>query len=301
MQDLLAKQHRAAIAKADILSRLLSSLRWHTGRYVRTGKVRQHVTTIGTLMAQATVCMTPFHDKIMDTLRTLQQKCDKQHDRTRKIDFEMHRGPIKHPRRAIEKLVRSYQRDCGCLTDLVRCSVVFERLEDIYHYIEHLTELSYVGAEDDAEDDSRGDDDSKHLEAAKASPSLRRTSLRRTRTLSEDLVTQYVARMESKIEEERRHVLAQHQRGTFRLSQTRERDAADGSVDMDNSEMEDASKRVFRLVGIKNRFRWRLSPRRLSCDGSRRVPARRGLIVFHFLRGHAWRLSCCRVCLESVL
>ncbi|MFZ8893483.1 MAG: hypothetical protein ACO3BC_08715, partial [Ilumatobacteraceae bacterium] len=68
---------------------------------MRTGKVRQHVTTIGTLMAQATVCMTPFHDKIMDTLRTLQQKCDKQHDRKRKIYFEMHRGPIKHPRRAI--------------------------------------------------------------------------------------------------------------------------------------------------------------------------------------------------------
>ena len=97
-----------------------------------------------------------------------------------KIWFQLKRGPIKHPRRAIQKLVRSYERDSGCLTgegatrarhkspaiethdsqerpadmltlatDLVRCSVLFKTLEDIDAYMEVLTSMLYVGIEDE--------------------------------------------------------------------------------------------------------------------------------------------------------
>jgi hypothetical protein len=34
------------------------------------------------------------------------------------------RGPVKMPVRSMQKVVRSYRRDVGCLTDLVRCTIV---------------------------------------------------------------------------------------------------------------------------------------------------------------------------------
>ena len=36
----------------------------------------------------------------------------------------LRRGPVKLPERAMQKCVRSYRRDAGCLADLVRCTLI---------------------------------------------------------------------------------------------------------------------------------------------------------------------------------
>ena len=39
-------------------------------------------------------------------------------------------GPVKQPMLTLQRLVRKYRCDVGCLTDLVRCTVVADSLED---------------------------------------------------------------------------------------------------------------------------------------------------------------------------
>ena len=54
-------------------------------------------------------------------------------------------GPVKQPMRTLQKLVRRYRRDVGCLTDLVRCTVVADSLEDAKDCVQLLYSMSVVG------------------------------------------------------------------------------------------------------------------------------------------------------------
>jgi len=53
-------------------------------------------------------------------------------------------GNIKTCSRALQKVVRSYERDCSKLTDLVRCSIVVKDLEELTRWIQHLIRTSEV-------------------------------------------------------------------------------------------------------------------------------------------------------------
>jgi len=53
-------------------------------------------------------------------------------------------GNIKTCSRALQKVVRSYERDCSKLTDLVRCSIVVKDLTELTRWVEHLMRTSEV-------------------------------------------------------------------------------------------------------------------------------------------------------------
>jgi len=55
------------------------------------------------------------------------------------------RGPIKKPERALQKLVRMYGRDVAMLTDLVRCTVVAEDLQQVGALMAAIDARSVVG------------------------------------------------------------------------------------------------------------------------------------------------------------
>lgn len=48
------------------------------------------------------------------------------------------RGPIKKPDRSLQKVVRKYFRDARCLTDIVRCVILFESIGDLQIVLEHF-------------------------------------------------------------------------------------------------------------------------------------------------------------------
>ncbi|EKX42368.1 hypothetical protein GUITHDRAFT_111645 [Guillardia theta CCMP2712] len=56
-------------------------------------------------------------------------------------------GNVKSCSRAMQKTVRSYQRDPSCLTDLVRCTVVVQSIDEVLAWVTFLREQSVVGFE----------------------------------------------------------------------------------------------------------------------------------------------------------
>ncbi|EKX31684.1 hypothetical protein GUITHDRAFT_122124 [Guillardia theta CCMP2712] len=53
-------------------------------------------------------------------------------------------GKLKSVARAIQKTVRSYGRDASCLTDIVRCTVVVDSIDDVLTWVEGLKRNSMV-------------------------------------------------------------------------------------------------------------------------------------------------------------
>jgi len=62
-------------------------------------------------------------------------------------------GPVKQPMRTLQKLVRRYKRDVGCLTDLVRCTVVADSLENVEDFLQLLYSMSVVGLDSSLEEE----------------------------------------------------------------------------------------------------------------------------------------------------
>ena len=56
------------------------------------------------------------------------------------------RAPIKMPQRAIPKVVRTYGRNAARLTDIVRCSVVFEDLDGVAECVAAIRKHCGLGA-----------------------------------------------------------------------------------------------------------------------------------------------------------
>ena len=54
--------------------------------------------------------------------------------------------------RILQKLVRRYRRDVGCLTDLVRCTVIADSLENVKDFLQLLHSFSVVGLEEKDKD-----------------------------------------------------------------------------------------------------------------------------------------------------
>jgi hypothetical protein len=71
-------------------------------------------------------------------------------------------GPIKKPERALQKLVRLYNRNPACLTDLVRCTVVVAGLREAAGFLELLGSKSVIGISETSVEDILGRDGSVH-------------------------------------------------------------------------------------------------------------------------------------------
>ena len=54
-------------------------------------------------------------------------------------------GPVKHPERAIQKIVRKYRRDVAQLTDCVRCTVVFDTVKEVLEFLDWIEKRSCIG------------------------------------------------------------------------------------------------------------------------------------------------------------
>jgi hypothetical protein len=66
------------------------------------------------------------------------------------------RGPIKRPSRALQKLVRLYDRNPACLTDLVRCTTVVAGLHEAAEFLMLVAQKSVIGFDfDDQLESSR--------------------------------------------------------------------------------------------------------------------------------------------------
>ena len=65
-------------------------------------------------------------------------------------------GPVKQPMRILQKLVRKYRRDVGCLTDLVRCTVIADSQKNVKDYVELIYSMSVVGLDTSFEGKEEG-------------------------------------------------------------------------------------------------------------------------------------------------
>jgi len=62
-------------------------------------------------------------------------------------DLHLIRGPVKQPFRCLEKVVRVYRRDVSCVTDIVRCTIVANKVQHLLRLMQKLQHISIVGVE----------------------------------------------------------------------------------------------------------------------------------------------------------
>jgi hypothetical protein len=101
----------------------------------------------------------PFLDTVSDIVQELNNGAD---------NLQLIRGPIKKPERALQKLVRLYNRDAAALTDLVRCTVVVDGLHEAHMFLQQTRKRSVVGVvEQEHEDAQPNADVIKHVHGIK--------------------------------------------------------------------------------------------------------------------------------------
>jgi hypothetical protein len=102
------------------------------------GKARQKITDLDLLMVHAGSINEPFLDLVSDLVSNGSSV-------NHRTGLEFVAGPVKQPMRTLQKLVRRYRRDVGRLTDLVRCIIIADSLEDVKHVLQILLSMSMVG------------------------------------------------------------------------------------------------------------------------------------------------------------
>jgi hypothetical protein len=103
-----------------------------------TGKARQTITDLDLLMERAGAINESFQDLVS---KIGFNGCSVNHT----TGLEFIAGPVKQPMRTLQKLVRRYRRDVGRLTDLVRCIIIANSLEDVKNVLQILLSMSMVG------------------------------------------------------------------------------------------------------------------------------------------------------------
>eukprot|EP00960_Hanusia_phi_P001786 51087-Hanusia_phi.AAC.1 len=152
VEEELAQQYRSSEARVSLWKWFLQDRNNGFGRFrskaggAKYGKVRQRSKDLDQLYEQANTINSALHDLFDDLLAPLHSSaCSTQGDAGRYPLLVC--GPVKQPQRAIEKCVRSYRRDVGCLTDLVRCTVVADNVEQLLAVLCEIRERSVVGME----------------------------------------------------------------------------------------------------------------------------------------------------------
>ncbi len=114
------------------------------------GKARQKITDLDLLMADAGAINEAFQEIISEISFKC---CDVNHS----SGLEFIAGPVKQPTRTLQKLVRRYRRDVGCLTDLVRCTVIADNsLENVKDFLQLIHSMSLVGLDASLEEKGQG-------------------------------------------------------------------------------------------------------------------------------------------------
>jgi hypothetical protein len=109
------------------------------------GKARQKSTDLDLLMKNAGQINEAFLELVCEISFN---GCAVNHN----TGLEFVAGPVKQSTRTLQKLVRRYRRDVGCLTDLVRCSVIADDLENVENFLRLLCSRCLVGLGDSFEE-----------------------------------------------------------------------------------------------------------------------------------------------------
>jgi len=173
INNVITEQYRSCFASATRTGnwRFRSLFAEPVGRFSFQGKVRQCTRDFGHLFSEASSINDHFHEfmsellqkkfcggiglskaamrddkKLRERLESLQSASMLGEVRVDGCDKMLFvRGPIKQPARAIQKCVRVYGRDSGCLTDLVRATVIVESLAQVEEILSFLERSSIVG------------------------------------------------------------------------------------------------------------------------------------------------------------
>jgi len=138
--QLLDQQRGEALQMLPWYLKAQAYLEQRVGRWslLCKGKARQKITDLDLLMDRAAAINESFQDLVSEIGFN---GCSINHS----AGLEFIAGPVKQPTRTLQKLVRRYRRDVGCLTDLVRCTVVADSLENVKDFLQLLCSLSVVG------------------------------------------------------------------------------------------------------------------------------------------------------------
>jgi hypothetical protein len=118
-------------------------------RYSVAGKVRQRCSDIGVLFVRAAIINDVFQDYFRNLVNSLNARrrevgTSAKSEEERRGDVVLVCGPVKKPERALQKCVRVFRRDAGCLTDLVRCTIVAQTIEQVYAIFSAIRSVSVV-------------------------------------------------------------------------------------------------------------------------------------------------------------
>lgn len=119
-------------------------------QYSEAGKVRQRCSDIGVLFVRAAVINDVFQDYFQNLINSLNSRSRevggsaKSEEEERRGDVVLVCGPVKKPERALQKCVRVFRRDVGCLTDLVRCTIVAQTIQQVYAIFSSIRSVSVV-------------------------------------------------------------------------------------------------------------------------------------------------------------
>jgi ppGpp synthetase/RelA/SpoT-type nucleotidyltranferase len=143
----LDQQREEALQMLPWYRKVQAYLEQRVGRWslIGKGKARQKSTDLDLLMLNAGTINEKFQDLV--------SAIGSQNQNTR-LEFVL--GPVKQPMRTLQKVVRRYRRDVGCLTDLVRCTVVAESLGNVEDFLQLLYPKSVVGLDSSFEEEGKG-------------------------------------------------------------------------------------------------------------------------------------------------
>jgi hypothetical protein len=148
---LLDQQREEALEMLTWYGNACAHLEQRVGRwsFFSKGKARQKITDLDLLMANAGAINEAFQD-LMSGIGF--NGCSINHS----SGLEFIAGPVKQPTRTLQKLVRRYRRDVGCLTDLVRCTVIADSLENVKDFLHLIYSISVVGLDTSLEEQGQG-------------------------------------------------------------------------------------------------------------------------------------------------
>jgi hypothetical protein len=157
IQGMLKTQYFESRSRVSGLRRLISTQTRTIGydrfavreRKTLYGKLRQSTSDFDRLLEQASSLNWAVHDFLSDLISPLQEAATEQGSSSSQFErFPCLKfAPIKQPDRAIQKCVRSYRRNAGCLTDLVRCTIIVETIDQLLRLFKLFQDRSIFGEE----------------------------------------------------------------------------------------------------------------------------------------------------------
>eukprot|EP00293_Proteomonas_sulcata_P012431 CAMPEP_0184300202 /NCGR_PEP_ID=MMETSP1049-20130417/10670_1 /TAXON_ID=77928 /ORGANISM="Proteomonas sulcata, Strain CCMP704" /LENGTH=362 /DNA_ID=CAMNT_0026610863 /DNA_START=37 /DNA_END=1125 /DNA_ORIENTATION=+ len=126
----IADQMQSAKEKYDgsFSKKVLRRMKLLPNRYGETGRPKQRTNNIDELFQLAQMLSFDFQDWV-NSWNKVGYVCP---------------GPVKTPERALQKVVRSYNRDPACLTDLVRCTIVVGSLKEALVCLRNIISKSEI-------------------------------------------------------------------------------------------------------------------------------------------------------------